>query len=77
MTCPALRADRNQEQADKEMTGDQSRTLRVGDRVCWGRTTTDLGTVVGTSWSEVPFLGMMEKQIQSLTTTWRKLSGCP
>ena len=35
------------------MRGDQSRTLRVGDRVCWGTTTTDLGTVVGTSWSEV------------------------
>ena len=35
------------------MTGDQSRTLSVGDRVCWGDTTTDLGTVVATSWSEV------------------------
>jgi hypothetical protein len=35
------------------MTGEQSRLLRVGDRVCWGVTTTDLGTIVGTSWSEV------------------------
>src|SRR6202023_3453119 len=35
------------------MPGDQSRTLKVGDRVCWGVTTTDLGTVIGTSWSEV------------------------
>jgi hypothetical protein len=35
------------------MTGDQSRTLRVGDHVCWGATTMDLGTVTGTSWSEV------------------------
>jgi len=35
------------------MTGDQSRSLKVGDRVCWGVTTTDLGTVIGTSWSEV------------------------
>jgi hypothetical protein len=35
------------------MTGDQSRTLRAGDRVCWGATTVDLGTVTGTSWSEV------------------------
>jgi hypothetical protein len=35
------------------MTGDQSRALKVGDRVCWGDTTTDLGTVTGTSWSEV------------------------
>jgi arylsulfatase A-like enzyme len=25
----------------------------LGDRVCWGVTTTDLGTVVETSWSEV------------------------
>jgi hypothetical protein len=35
------------------VTGDQSRLLKVGDRVCWGATTTDLGTVVRTSWSEV------------------------
>jgi hypothetical protein len=35
------------------MTGDQSRTLRVGNRVCWGATTTDLGTVTGASWSGV------------------------
>jgi hypothetical protein len=35
------------------MTGDQSRTLIVGNRVCWGATTTDLGTVTGTSWSGV------------------------
>jgi hypothetical protein len=35
------------------MTGDQSRLLKVGDRVCWGATTSDLGTVVGTSWSEI------------------------
>jgi hypothetical protein len=35
------------------MTGDQSRTLKVDDRVCWGVTTTDLGTVIGKSWSEV------------------------
>lgn len=35
------------------MTGDQSRTLGVGERVCWGATTTDLGTVVGISWSGV------------------------
>jgi hypothetical protein len=35
------------------MTGDQSRTLSVGDRVCWGVTTTDFGTVVGTAWSGV------------------------
>jgi hypothetical protein len=35
------------------MTGDQSRTLSVGDRVCWGVTTTDLGTVIAKIWSEV------------------------
>jgi hypothetical protein len=35
------------------MTGDQSRTLSVGDRVYWGVTTTDFGTVVGTSWNGV------------------------
>jgi hypothetical protein len=35
------------------MTGDESRTLIVGDRVRWGATTTDLGTVVETTWSGV------------------------
>ena len=35
------------------MTGDQSRLLKVGDRVCWGSTTNDLGTVVKTTWNEV------------------------
>jgi hypothetical protein len=35
------------------MTGDQSRTLGVGDRVRWGATTTDFGTVVETTWSGV------------------------
>jgi hypothetical protein len=35
------------------VTGEQSRLLEVGDRVRWGVTTTDLGAVSGTSWSEV------------------------
>jgi hypothetical protein len=35
------------------MTGDQSRLLIDGDRVCWQASTTDLGSVVATSWSEV------------------------
>ena len=35
------------------MTGDQSRQLAIGDRVCWGGRTTDLGTVVGTAWTGV------------------------
>jgi hypothetical protein len=38
---------------DKRMTGDQSRLLKVGDRVCWGATTTDLGTVIETDWAGV------------------------
>jgi hypothetical protein len=35
------------------MTGDESRTLRVGDRVCWKKSDTNHGTVTGTSWSGV------------------------
>jgi hypothetical protein len=35
------------------MTGDQSRQLKVGDRVGWKMSDTNHGTVVGTSWSEV------------------------
>jgi hypothetical protein len=37
------------------MTGEQSRLLKRGERVCWAATTSDLGTVVGTSWSEITF----------------------
>ena len=36
-----------------EKTGDQSRTLKVGDRVCWKTSATDLGTIVGTAWNGV------------------------
>jgi hypothetical protein len=48
-------ADRNRRdgQVELPMTGDQSRTLSVGERVCWGASTTDLGTVIGTAWTGV------------------------
>jgi hypothetical protein len=35
------------------MTGDQSRLLKVGDRVRWAVTTTDLGTVASNGWGGV------------------------
>jgi hypothetical protein len=35
------------------MTGNESRQLKVGDRVCWGVTTTDLGTVTEKNWAGV------------------------
>ena len=35
------------------MTGDQSRLLKLGDRVRWKDSATDQGTVVGTDWSGV------------------------
>jgi len=35
------------------MTGEQSRLLRVGDRVSWHSSLTDLGTVVETTWDGV------------------------
>ncbi len=35
------------------MTGEQSRLLKVGDRVSWHSSLTDLGTVVETTWSGV------------------------
>ena len=35
------------------MTGTESRVLVVGDRVRWGDTTTDFGTVIRTTWSDV------------------------
>jgi hypothetical protein len=35
------------------MTGDKSRLLKVGDRVCWAAVTTDLGTVAETNWAGI------------------------
>jgi hypothetical protein len=35
------------------MIGEQSRQLRVGDRVCWNKIATDLGTIVEVAWSGV------------------------
>jgi hypothetical protein len=35
------------------MTGDQSRKLKVGDRVCWNNSVTDVGTAIATAWSDV------------------------
>jgi hypothetical protein len=35
------------------MTRDQSRVLKMYDRVCWKNSATDLGTVIGTAWSGV------------------------
>jgi hypothetical protein len=35
------------------MTGEQSRLLKPLDRVCWGATTTDLGTIIETAWNGV------------------------
>jgi hypothetical protein len=57
------------------MTGDQSRTLRVGDRVCWGATTTTLGRFAERLGVKSPLFGMTEKQVQSHTMTWRRLNG--
>jgi hypothetical protein len=39
------------------MTGDQSRLLKVGDRVRWGATMTDLGTITVTNWAGVTITG--------------------
>jgi hypothetical protein len=35
------------------MTGEQSRTLGVGERVCWRVEIADLGTVAETTWNGV------------------------
>jgi hypothetical protein len=35
------------------MTGDQSRLLKVGDRVCWNGDKEDQGTVTEKNWADV------------------------
>src|SRR2546423_9875254 len=32
---------------------DQSRLLKIYDRVCWKNSASDLGTVIGTAWSDI------------------------
>ena len=34
-----------------KMTGEQSRLLKVGNRICWQRDQADQGTVTGTNWA--------------------------
>ena len=35
------------------MTGEQSRLLKIGDRVCWENSATDRGTVTANNWSGI------------------------
>jgi hypothetical protein len=35
------------------MTGDQSRALKVGDRVCWSTDKNDVGTITEKDWAGV------------------------
>ena len=35
------------------MTGEQSRNLKFGDRVCWDNSLTDRGTVIDVDWRGV------------------------
>ena len=46
-------SDRREEQASAEMTGDESRKLKVGDRVNWSQNQNDQGTIKATNWSGV------------------------
>jgi hypothetical protein len=52
------------------MTGDQSRTLSVGDRVCWHADKKDLGTVTEKNWAGAN--GIIAASKQFFTTTWRR-----
>jgi hypothetical protein len=35
------------------MTGEQSRLLKVGDRICWQSDQADQGTIIETNWAGV------------------------
>jgi len=52
-TAPGGASDHRLGLNGQKMTGDKSRLLKVGDRVCWGAATTDLGTIAATAWSGV------------------------
>jgi hypothetical protein len=36
------------------MTGDESRRIKVGDRVCWDADKNDQGTITEKNWAGVP-----------------------
>lgn len=50
------------------MTGTESRTLSVGERLRWNASAIDLGTVVGASWSGVTIDWDDGHTLQSNTT---------
>lgn len=44
------------------MTGDQSRLLKVGDRVCWNGDQNDSGTVTEKNWAGVTIKWISRKE---------------
>jgi hypothetical protein len=58
------------------MTGDQSRQLSVGDRVCWGAATTDLGTVTERNWGGITIKWDNRSKQGVFTTTWLRWGWC-
>jgi hypothetical protein len=58
------------------MTGDESRKLKVGDRVQRDKSLTDRGTVSEVDWRGVPIKWDDGRTNSIFTTTWRRLDGC-
>jgi len=54
------------------MTGDQSRELKVGDRVCWNTDKKDQGTVAETNWAAVT-IKWDNRSRPFFITIWRRL----
>jgi hypothetical protein len=59
------------------MTGDQSRLLKIGDRVCWGAATTDLGTVAEKNWAGITVKWDNRSKQEILHNDMAQVARCP
>jgi len=56
----------------KQMTGDQSRVLQIGDRVCWQNDKADKGTITEMNWLVSRSNGIIAARREFCTTTWTR-----
>jgi hypothetical protein len=59
------------------MTGDESRELRIGDRVCWKADPKDQGVITEKNWAGVTIQWINATSRPYFITTWHVSSGCP
>ena len=59
------------------MTGEQSRGLKVGERVCWDGSKNDLGRIIAASWSGVEIQWDNGKKASTLHNDMERVERAP